>query len=83
MKLQPAVWVKLMVSEIQREFAASYPFSAACLMADCLHSQTELQVHLYHTDYRRLSVMVIPGKKRRIVQETVEEEIITQQRTCK
>jgi hypothetical protein len=71
-KLQSAVLVKLMVSEVQQESVASYPFSAACLMADCLHSQTELQVHLHHTDYRQLSAMVVPGKKRRIVQETVE-----------
>jgi len=48
-------------------------------MADRLHSQTELQVHSYQTDYRQLSVMVVPGKKRRNVQETVEVEIITVQ----
>lgn len=65
-----------MVCETQWESVASYPFSAACVMADCLHSQTELQAHLHHADYHQLSVMVVPGKKRRIVQETVEVEII-------
>jgi len=49
-------------------------------MADCLHSQTELQVHLHHADYRQLSATVAPGKKRRNVQETVEVEIITEHR---
>ena len=76
--MQPAVLVKLMVSETQGESVASYPFSAAGLMADCLHSQTELQVHLHHTDYHQLSVMVVPGKERRIVQEMVEMEITTE-----
>lgn len=80
MKLQPAILVKTMVSEMQRESVASYPFSAACVMADCLHPQTELQVHSYHTDYHQLSVMAVPGKKRRNVQETVEVDIITEQK---
>jgi len=79
-KLQPAVWVKPMVSEMQRQSVASHLFFAACVMADRLHPQIELQVHLYHTDYHQLSVMAVPGKKRRNVQETVEVEIITEQR---
>jgi len=78
--LQPAVLVKLMVSEMQWESVASYPFSAACVTADCLHSQNQLETHLHHTDYHQLSVMVVPGKKRKIVQETVEVEIISEHR---
>ena len=80
MKLQPAVLVKLMVSETQRESVASYPLSAAGVMADHLHSQTELQAHLHHADYHQLSVMVVPGKKRGNVHETVEVEIIREHR---
>lgn len=68
-----------MVSEMQREFVVSYLFSAACVTADYLHPQTELQAPVYHTDYRQLSVMVVPGKKRRMYRRLVVD-IITEHR---
>jgi hypothetical protein len=40
-KLPPAVFVKLMVSEVQGESVASYLFSVASAKAECSHSQTE------------------------------------------